>query len=1083
MQPVITIIVRALVLSVSLALAVANFQATAAASPPKPPGIRVAYTITLLRDGRWLVAGGYVRGNDPRNQSSSVTNEALIFVPSTGQWTNTGAMMSDRTGHAATLLLNGEVLVTGGQAITRIPSGAFFKEAATAEIYNPATGQWRFTGAMNQPRGSHTATLLPDGKVLATGGGTNSVIRLSSAELYDPKTEQWTEAAPMKFVRGLHTATLLTNGLVLVAGGWDENHNFRFDAELYDPVLDTWRITAALPFESRFFYTSTLLTSGPVLLTATSGNYAWEVTNAWEVSKILYDSASERWTAIGPRRPHFVSSENLDRTLTILPESGSQFLASQEVYFLIESADRFGATNIQLFRDGIEIAHGEESPMRYTLTNQQAGDYMFLAKAAYANGLASTSAPVAISFKASGPEVYLGLGPSEFIHEKYVNSSPAVLLATVVGVNPDSVTNLTLNGVPQPIKTGNFILSPPLNEGENMFVLEAADNRGRTARSTNSVYLNSTAPKISITQPGIHDSFDIMRLGVSGTFTAKDVKGITVNGMPAFTRSNRFEALNVFLQPGSNTLTAVVEDLAGNTASNSIVVAGPANTNAYAFDPVQLIADPPGGFAPLKVSLTVKANVPGQLNRVLYDFDGDHVTDRVTTDLQPIAVTFAEPGERFPIVTLETTAGRFSSLGQGFWFFYGPRVCVLAPPLQLSVINVADPVDIRCALTNHLYVLSGSTATLTEFDNAGKALRALKNIGGKPTGFDVDEAGNVYVALNQSNQVWKLKPTTNSFSPDTSFGNGGFIGNEDGSSGPKSNELSAPFDVAVCRDFDGEVIMVSDSGNHRVERFSRKGVIITTGFHVDRNGQFLSSLGAYGTNIGQFINPKGLSFGGSHSLLFIADSGNDRIIVAHETEALAASGKTGTSLGQFRGPVHLCASDRGLCVTDAGNDRLEIFEPVNGGGERGPLAPFIPRISLSTELGLKHPSAAAWLEDLREEKLCIADRGNNRVLLVKLPTEDPKAAWNRMKAHLLKGDLDGALSYFASTEADKYHQTYLAMGTNELVKIMTEIPPISPISIERDQAEYYFKQLVDGVLITFPIHFVKENGKWKIMEY
>jgi len=60
---------------------------------------------------------------------------------------------------------------------------------------------------------------------------------------------------------------------------------------------------------------------------------------------------------------------------------------------------------------------------------------------------------------------------------------------------------------------------------------------------------------------------------------------------------------------------------------------------------------------------------------------------------------------------------------------------------------------------------------------------------------------------------------------------------------------------------------------------------------------------------------------------------------------------------------------------------------------------------------------------------------------------------------------------------------YLAIGTNELAQTMSEIPPLSPVSIERDKAEYYFEQKVDGVLITFPVHFVKENGKWKIMEY
>ncbi|HYV29616.1 MAG TPA: hypothetical protein VEO53_00685, partial [Candidatus Binatia bacterium] len=108
----------------------------------------------------------------------------------------------------------------------------------------------------------------------------------------------------------------------------------------------------------------------------------------------------------------------------------------------------------------------------------------------------------------------------------------------------------------------------------------------------------------------------------------------------------------------------------------------------------------------------------------------------------------------------------------------------------------------------------------------------------------MDEAGNVYVALSGSNQVWKFIPTTNSFAPDAAFGNGGFVGNKDGSSGSKSNELNAPFAVAVTRDFKGAVIMVSDSGNHRIERFSRDFMIDASGFHVGTNREFISSFGS-----------------------------------------------------------------------------------------------------------------------------------------------------------------------------------------------------------------------------------------------
>ncbi len=1074
---------RTLALTISLAATVANLQAADSTSPPKPPGIRRAYTLTTLRDNTWLLAGGYARGNDPRNQSDFVTNGALIFVPATGQWTNTGAMLSKRIGHRATLLSDGEVLVTGGNLATPTSSGAKVNEGAMAEIYNPATGKWRLTGAMNQGRSSHTATLLPDGKVLVAGGATNSIMRLSSAELYDPKTEQWTKTASMKFVRGSHTATLLTNGLVLVAGGWNESHNFRFDAELYDPGSGKWSMTGAMPYEARFFYSESLLSNGMVLLTARGGGYDWEVTNAWEASKLLFNPADGQWRAIGPRRPHFVSSTNLDRTLTILPASGSQFPASQEVYFLIECADELGVTNIQLFRDGVRIASGEESPMRFTATNQAAGTYSFCARADFANGLASSSSPVSITFKESGPEVFLSPGPTEFISERHVKSSPAILLASVVGVNPGSLSSLTLNGAAQPLRTGNFALHPPLAEGRNVFVLVARDKQGRTARATTEVFLDTSVPSIVIKEPANGASINAMCVDVRGTFAAKNLRQITVNDMPALITGNAFEARNVFLVPGTNAISAVAVDMAGNGNTNTITLLGPTETNIAQRAPVQLKARPAGGFVPLTVTFSVEAHVPGVIQKVFYDLDGDGIYDQTSTELRPITRSFKTDGEYFPVVTIQTSVGRFSSIASGFWFFSGTRVNVQKPPVLVSTIQVIDPVDLKWAATSNLYVLSGSAAAITEFDAAGRTIRSMKNIGGKPTGFDVDESGNVYVALSASNQVWKFKPTSDSFEVDRAFGHGGFIGNPDGSSGSKSNELNAPFDIAIFGSFDGQQIMVADSGNHRIERFSMSGAFSqSSGYHVGKNGEFISSFGEQGTNVGQFKDPRGLASGEPHQHLFVADSGNDRIVVADDFVLRAGSGETGTDLGQFRDPVNVCVSERGICVADAGNDRVQIFDLVHG-GEWGSLSPFNPRVAIGHELGLKHPSAAAWVNDLLEEKIFIADTGNNRVVLVKLPMDTPEGAWNSMKQHLLKGDIDGAISFFASQEAEKYRETYLAIGTKDLIKTISEIPPIKPISLEREEAEYYFKQPIDGVEITFPIKFVRENGKWKIMEY
>ena len=109
----------------------------------------------------------------------------------------TGSLAAARRYHTATLLLDGKVLVVGGEA-----AGSIY--LSSAELYDPATGFWTSTGTLNVARRSHTATLLEDGRVLVAGGYDGSYI--GSAEVYDPGTGLWTTTDSLDTARYNHTA-------------------------------------------------------------------------------------------------------------------------------------------------------------------------------------------------------------------------------------------------------------------------------------------------------------------------------------------------------------------------------------------------------------------------------------------------------------------------------------------------------------------------------------------------------------------------------------------------------------------------------------------------------------------------------------------------------------------------------------------------------------------------------------------------------------------------------------------------------------------------------------------------------------
>ena len=111
-------------------------------------------------------------------------------------------MIEPRSGHTATLLADGRVLSAGGMRRNQ----DFYK---SAELFDPATRKFRFTGDVNERRVGHLAVRLRSGRVLIAGGWVGRGCT-DSAEVYDPETGRFTLlASRMTTPRGDAHATLL----------------------------------------------------------------------------------------------------------------------------------------------------------------------------------------------------------------------------------------------------------------------------------------------------------------------------------------------------------------------------------------------------------------------------------------------------------------------------------------------------------------------------------------------------------------------------------------------------------------------------------------------------------------------------------------------------------------------------------------------------------------------------------------------------------------------------------------------------------------------------------------------------------
>jgi hypothetical protein len=518
---------------------------------------REFHTATLLLSGKVLVTGG--GGLFGYDHYASCE----LYDPSTGAWVPTGSLATPRAEHTATLLPSGKVLVTGG-----FFDGTGHNSLASCELYDPDTGTWTTTGSLVTPRAEHTATLLPSGKVLVTGGyfDTHVIGPLASCELYDPDADTWAAAGSLATRRAGHTATVLSSGQVLVTGGSDAGSIEGLGScELYDPSTGTWATTGSL-ITSRYYHAAVRLLSGKVLLTggfSSAGNLT---------SCELYDPTAGTWAGTGS-----LTVARYSHPVILLPSGKVLVMGGSYNGGLLGSCELNDPTpGTWVEADALTAGRAHHTATLLAsgkvLATVGIDAFSTLESCSLFDPGAGGSAVVACIIPTADPSWTTTLTALPVVG---MADHPLGILAVTYQLSGATSGSGTATG------TTAWTFTPTLNLGTTTITVTAEATDGSLATDTLNVTVTSP-PTIAITLPTAGDSWLWASGGltISGTATASGsatVTGVTyalsgaTSGSGSATGTTSWTFLPV-LSPGITTVTMTATDANGRTGRDTLTI-------------------------------------------------------------------------------------------------------------------------------------------------------------------------------------------------------------------------------------------------------------------------------------------------------------------------------------------------------------------------------------------------------------------------------------------------------------------------------------------------------------------------------
>src|SRR5690606_20002128 len=208
--------------------------------------------------------------------------------------------------------------------------------------------------------------------------------------------------------------------------------------------------------------------------------------------------------------------------------------------------------------------------------------------------------------------------------------------------------------------------------------------------------------------------------------------------------------------------------------------------------------------------------------------------------------------------------------------------------------RLSDPRGVATGPDDSIIVADAGNSRIQIFDADGDFMRVIESPGpdsspfSRPVSVAVDDHGLVYVVESGNDRIIVLNLDD------------GSVQAEWGGSGQGDGQFSAPQGIAVA----GNSVYVADTGNHRVQVFSRAG-------------EHLATWGEQGDGSGQFSSPTDIEIVGD--LVYVVDRGNDRVQVLDlDGNVVAGFGGSGAGDGQFQAPASIAIDHEGnLQVVDS----------------------------------------------------------------------------------------------------------------------------------------------------------------------